>query len=66
MNAIEIIILISALALVAFTVLYNILKRKKGKSCGCGGCAEAGGDGRCDCGCGRHAPQDDEKKDGEI
>ncbi|MDR2091286.1 MAG: FeoB-associated Cys-rich membrane protein [Clostridiales bacterium] len=57
MESIEIIILIAAIALVAFTVIYNIVKRKKGKTgCGCG-CPDCGGS--CpSCG---HA----EEKDGE-
>lgn len=40
MGPLEIVILICAIALVAFTVIYNIRKRKKGGGCAhCSGCS---------------------------
>jgi hypothetical protein len=51
MTPIEIVILIAAVALVAFTVIYNINKRKKGKiGCDCGGsdCGSCSGCGTKD------------------
>lgn len=40
MKPLEILIIVLAALLVAFTVGYNIYKKKKGKSsCGCAGCS---------------------------
>lgn len=38
MGALEICILVGAIALVLFTVIFNIVRKKKGKTC-CGDCA---------------------------
>lgn len=35
MKALEIIIIIFAVILVLFTVIFNIVRKKKGKGCGC-------------------------------
>jgi hypothetical protein len=47
MKPVEIIILIAAIALVAFSVIYNIRKRKKGKGCGCADGGDSGGCSGC-------------------
>lgn len=43
MGWIEILVIIFAVALVAFTVVFNILRKRKGKNCcggsGCSGCS---------------------------
>ncbi len=40
MKAIEIIVLAAAIGIVAFTIIFNIVRRKKGKNCcGCDGCS---------------------------
>ena len=55
----EILILVAAVALVVFTVVYNLFRRKKGKN-GCGGSCGGG----CS-GCPYHADCRSKKEDGE-
>lgn len=49
-SALEIGIAVGAIALVAFTIIFNIVRKKKGKSsCGCSGCSgcKNAKDGKC-------------------
>ena len=47
MGWIEIVVIIFAVALVAFTVIYNVLRRKKGRNCCGGGCSGCSGCSGC-------------------
>ena len=62
MDALAVIILIGAVALVAFTVVFNIVRKRKGKSsCGCSGCNGCPSAGTC----GAKKPAKDDKKSSE-
>lgn len=42
MEPVEIIVLVAAVGLVAFTIIFNIIRKRKGKGCcGCDSCPSA-------------------------
>ncbi len=60
MEPIEYVILAAAAALVVFTLIYNIIKRKRRKGKPCSGCADCSTCAKYGCGCYGATPKDKE------